>query len=79
MQLSIGPDFYVAKRFFEIGSGEEVTADENKANLENELIRLKNAMWFLSKFKSEAKESGVEYLSGMLISLNFNYDLSAPI
>ena len=52
------------KRFFEIGSGTEVTADENKANLENELIRLKNAEWFLAKFKSQAKDNGVEYSSG---------------
>jgi hypothetical protein len=56
-------ELYVVKRFFEIGSGIEVTADENKANLESELIRLKNAEWFLAKFKSQAKDNGVEYFS----------------
>lgn len=66
-QLSIGSELYVAKRFFEIGSGIEVTAPENKANLENELIRLKNAEWFLSKFKALAKDSGVEFSSSILI------------
>jgi hypothetical protein len=44
-----------------------VTADENKANLENELIRLKMAKWFLTKFKSQAKGNGIEHSQGILI------------
>ncbi|KAF8959843.1 hypothetical protein BDZ97DRAFT_1906085 [Flammula alnicola] len=70
-KLSIGSDLYVAKRFFEIGSGREVTADENMANLENELIRLKNVEWFLSKFKALAKDRGVEFSSNIVVSEGF--------
>ncbi|KAF8886423.1 kinase-like domain-containing protein [Gymnopilus junonius] len=64
-------ELYVAKRFFEIGSGTMVTANENKASLENELIRLKNAEWFLAKFKDIAKENGVEFSSNIIISDGF--------
>ncbi|KAF8901850.1 kinase-like domain-containing protein [Gymnopilus junonius] len=70
-KLSIGSELYVAKRFFEIGSGTMVTANENKASLENELIRLKNAEWFLAKFKDIAKENGVEFSSNIIISDGF--------
>jgi len=63
--LSIGSDHYVAKRFFEIGSDAEVTASENKDHLEKELIQLKTAAWFLTKFKSQAKECSIEFSSGM--------------
>ena len=64
LQLSLDSELYVVKQFFEIGSGTEVMADENKANLENELICLKNAEWFLAKFKSQAKDNSLEYSSG---------------
>lgn len=74
LKLSIGSELYVAKRFFEIGSGREVTADENKANLEYELIRLKTAGWLLTKFKSLAKEYSIEHSSGILFL--FHHDLS---
>jgi hypothetical protein len=74
LQLTIGSELYVAKKFFEIGSG-EVTAGENAAHLENELIRLKIAEWFLSKFKSQAKEHGVEFASSTLISF-FEFSVS---
>ncbi|EDR01742.1 uncharacterized protein LACBIDRAFT_333002 [Laccaria bicolor S238N-H82] len=62
-KLSIGSDLYVAKRFFDVGSGREVMAEENTANLENELIRLKMVGWFLHKFKALAKEHSVEFSS----------------
>jgi hypothetical protein len=62
--MSIGSDRFVAKRFFEIGSDEEVTAPENKKFLEDELIRLKTAAWFFEKFKVFAKERAVEFSSG---------------
>lgn len=61
--MSIGSELYVAKQFFEIGSGKEVTADENKTNLESELIHLNNAEWFLAKFKTLTKDSGIEFSS----------------
>ncbi|EDR04435.1 uncharacterized protein LACBIDRAFT_330566 [Laccaria bicolor S238N-H82] len=67
-KLSIGSDLYVAKRFFDVGSGREVTAEENTANLENELIRLKMVGWFLHKFKALAKEHSVEFSSGIIVS-----------
>lgn len=73
LQLSIGSELYAAKRFFEIGSGMEVTADENKANLENELIRLKNLEWFLSKFKALARDSGVESSLSKYISIQLTF------
>jgi len=77
--LSIGSDLYVVKHFFETGSGEQVAVEENKACLESELIWLKIAEWFLSKFKAQAKEASVEYSSGPLISYNFNSHLCTPI
>ncbi|KAF8963109.1 kinase-like domain-containing protein [Flammula alnicola] len=70
-KLSIGSDHYVAKRFFEIGSDAEVTASENKDHLEKELIRLKTAAWFLNKFKSYAKECGVEFSADVTVSDGF--------
>ena len=45
---------YVAK--CKVLSGEEVTADKNKANLENELIHLKNVMWFLSNLNLKPRK-----------------------
>ncbi|KAF8908220.1 kinase-like domain-containing protein [Gymnopilus junonius] len=67
-KLSLDSELYVVKRFFEIGSGKEVTADKNKANLESELIHLKNAEWFLAKFKSQVKDNGIEYSSNIIIA-----------
>jgi hypothetical protein len=54
----------VAKRFFEIGSESLVTAAENEEFLSCELTRLKNADWFLVKFKKIAKENNVEIATG---------------
>jgi len=54
-------------------------AEENKACLESELIRLKVAEWFLLKFKAQAKEGSVEHSSGPLISYNLECYLSAFI
>ena len=44
-----------------MGSDADVTANDNKTQLENELIRLKNVEWFLTKFKALMKVSGVEF------------------
>lgn len=41
-----------------------MTADENKKGLEEELVRLKTASWFLAKFKAYAKDMNVEIFSG---------------
>ncbi|KAJ7869777.1 hypothetical protein B0H14DRAFT_2345959, partial [Mycena olivaceomarginata] len=44
---------YVAKHFYEIGSGQdEVTMVENAANLQFEALRCETARWFLSRFRS---------------------------
>jgi hypothetical protein len=52
-QLSIGTEQYVAKRFYEIGSGQdEVTMVENAANLQFEALRCETARWFLNRFRS---------------------------
>lgn len=70
--MSIGSSIYAAKRFYELGSENDVTADENKDYLEKELIRLKTTAWFLSKFKANAKKTNVEISEGVY------WDLSLP-
>ncbi|KAJ7433580.1 kinase-like domain-containing protein, partial [Mycena galericulata] len=61
VQLSIGTDQYVAKRFFEIGAGkDEVTMGENVSNLEFEAIRCEMARWFLGNFRSATEERNME-------------------
>ncbi|KAJ7813494.1 hypothetical protein B0H14DRAFT_3879173 [Mycena olivaceomarginata] len=52
-KLSIGTEQYVAKHFYEIGSGQdEVTMVENAANLQFEALRCETARWFLNRFRS---------------------------
>lgn len=60
----------MAKRFFEIGSPEDVSCSENKKYLEDELVRLKTAHWFFEKFKSAAKEVNVEFCSGNILPIS---------
>ncbi|KAJ6556958.1 kinase-like domain-containing protein [Mycena sp. CBHHK59/15] len=60
-KLSIGEDQFIAKRFFEIGRGEdEVSLSENKTNLEAELIRCEMARWFLKCFRIATDEINME-------------------
>lgn len=59
-KLTMDSELFVAKKFFEIGSDDSVTADENAEFLKCELIRLKTATWFLKKFKAAAKEMKVD-------------------
>ena len=54
----------MAKQFFEIGSESLATAGENEEFLSCKLTRLKNADWFLVKFKKIAKENNVEIATG---------------
>ncbi|KAJ7239469.1 kinase-like domain-containing protein [Mycena rebaudengoi] len=52
-KLSIGEEQYVAKRFFEIGTGkDEVTIAQNTTNLELEVVRCEQARWFLNEFRA---------------------------
>lgn len=58
-------DAFVAKRFYETGSGSLVSADENESFLSSELIRLKTTEWFLREFKRIAQQRQVEISQGM--------------
>ncbi|KAJ7770372.1 hypothetical protein B0H14DRAFT_2632597 [Mycena olivaceomarginata] len=59
--LSIGTEQFVAKRFYEIGSGsDEVGMAENILNLECEAIRCEQARWFLRNFRSAAQDHNLE-------------------
>ncbi|KAG5649205.1 hypothetical protein H0H81_005423 [Sphagnurus paluster] len=62
---------FVAKKFFEIGSDDSVTADENAEFLKCELIRLKTATWFLKKFNAAAKEMKVDIATNIILSEGF--------
>ncbi|KAJ7145431.1 kinase-like domain-containing protein, partial [Mycena crocata] len=56
----IGTDQYIAKPLFEFGSGQdEVSMAKNCLNLEFEVIRCKEARWFLQNFRSAAEENNV--------------------
>ncbi|KIK05771.1 hypothetical protein K443DRAFT_120371 [Laccaria amethystina LaAM-08-1] len=80
MQLSIGSNHYIAKKFYEIGSDSEVTASENKVHLEKELIQLKMAAWSLEKFKAQAKERNFEFSADITISDGFLiWEVGAPL
>ncbi|KAF8573695.1 hypothetical protein K439DRAFT_1624887 [Ramaria rubella] len=50
---------YVAKRFYDIGKGDEkVSVDDNASHLEVDFIHLKRGAWFWDRFKEEAKRHG---------------------
>ncbi|RDB20021.1 hypothetical protein Hypma_013049 [Hypsizygus marmoreus] len=52
---------YVAKRFFEVGNGEnKVAPAENAKHLIEELERCENGRWFLHNFRMKAADVGVE-------------------
>lgn len=56
---------YVAKRFFNIGAGENnVSPDENEANLELEVERAKIGGLMLKEFYAHAELTGTEVTEG---------------
>lgn len=57
----------MAKRFFEIGNEEVVSAAENEKYLKNELDRLKMTAWFLRNFKLHAKRNNIEIAAGAIL------------
>ncbi|KAF7368008.1 Kinase-like protein [Mycena sanguinolenta] len=60
-KLSIGNDHYVAKRFYEIGRGQdEVTMAENATNLQLDVFRCEMARWFLKNFRQAADDINLE-------------------
>ncbi|KAJ7307951.1 kinase-like domain-containing protein [Mycena albidolilacea] len=60
-KLSIGDEQYVAKRFYEIGRGEdEVTLSENTNNLLSDATRCEMARWLLRRFRNSAAEITLE-------------------
>ncbi|KAI6140185.1 kinase-like domain-containing protein [Pisolithus tinctorius] len=54
-------DLFVAKCFFDIGTGESVTTTDNKKYLE--LVQLNLGKWFLGHFCELAKQQGVSIFS----------------
>ncbi|KIN94715.1 hypothetical protein M404DRAFT_17191 [Pisolithus tinctorius Marx 270] len=59
-------DLFVAKCFFDIGTGESVTTTDNKKYLE--LVQLNLGKWFLGHFCELAKQQGVSIFSVMKFS-----------
>ena len=72
-KLTTDSDLFVAKKFFEIGSDNAITPDENADVLKCELVRLKTATWFLKKFKAAAKEMKVDIATSKLSSVSHIY------
>lgn len=60
---------YVAKHFYNIGSGENnITLEENTDYLEREAHRAALGKYFLDAFYSQVKEEGTEVSTSMNIS-----------
>ncbi|PPR01653.1 hypothetical protein CVT24_001540 [Panaeolus cyanescens] len=71
-KLSIGHDLYAAKRFIDIGMGENnVTAKQNEEYLVCELIRLKTAAWFLESFFETSKKENVDISRDIMVSQGY--------
>ncbi|KAJ7199363.1 kinase-like domain-containing protein [Mycena pura] len=68
-KLSIGDDHYVAKRFYDIGQGEDqVTLADNKHYLQLEVTRAEQARWFLSNFRRDTDERNIQVYKDVEIS-----------
>jgi hypothetical protein len=65
-QLSVENKLYVAKRFYNVGTQDTVSEEDNKSYLTQEVIRLKTADYLLSQFKDLAEKAGVEMSTGKL-------------
>ncbi|KAI6142394.1 hypothetical protein BKA82DRAFT_4331456 [Pisolithus tinctorius] len=63
-KLMLNKDLFVAKCFFDIGTGESETTTDNKKYLEAEL-------WFLGHFCELAKQQGVSIFSEIVFSEGF--------
>jgi hypothetical protein len=64
LKLTIENQLYVAKQFFNIGSGTTVSAQDNETFLTGELIRLKTVDWFLNEFKALAETNSADISTG---------------
>ncbi|KAJ7909932.1 hypothetical protein B0H13DRAFT_2661303 [Mycena leptocephala] len=65
----LGGKAYVAKRFIEIGNGRDVVSiDENTAQLINEMTRLAEGRYFLTKFYERAEETGTQVSADFMFS-----------
>lgn len=63
LQLVINGSLFVAKQFYEAGSG-PVDPSDNADFLQQELVRLKQGQWFWDQFRSLAKEKGMDICQG---------------
>ncbi|KAI6032628.1 hypothetical protein F5J12DRAFT_779094 [Pisolithus orientalis] len=70
-KLMLNGDLFVAKCFFDIGTGESVTTTDNKKYLEAELVQLNLGKWFLGHFCELAKQQGVSIFSEIVFSEGF--------
>ncbi|KIN95744.1 hypothetical protein M404DRAFT_17019 [Pisolithus tinctorius Marx 270] len=70
-KLMLNRDLFVAKCFFDIGTGESMTTTDNKKYLEAELVRLNLGKWFLGHFCELAKQQGVSIFSEIVFSEGF--------
>lgn len=59
----IGNTLYVAKKFFEAGSG-PVGLEENSVLLRQELVRLMQIQWFWKHFQTLARDKAVDICNG---------------
>ncbi|KAJ7832306.1 hypothetical protein B0H13DRAFT_2289105 [Mycena leptocephala] len=68
-RIMLGGKAYVAKRFIEIGNGRDVVSiDENTAQLINEMTRLAEGRYFLTKFYERAEETGTQVSADFMFS-----------
>jgi hypothetical protein len=62
-QLIIDGKLFVAKQFFKMGL-DSVDTESNTVFLNQELIHLKQALWFWQQFQKLVKEKGVDICRG---------------
>lgn len=73
LKLAIENQLYVAKQFFNIGSGTTVSAQDNESFLTGRLIRLKTVDWFLNEFKHLRKPTWLIYPLVGILFMNVLY------
>ncbi|KAJ7280612.1 hypothetical protein C8J57DRAFT_1500831 [Mycena rebaudengoi] len=78
-KLSIGEEQYVAKQFFEIGTGkDEITIAQNTTNLELEVVRCEQARWFLNEFRATVDSHNIATATSWVISELMTVRITEP-
>ncbi|KAF8056186.1 kinase-like domain-containing protein [Lyophyllum atratum] len=70
-KLMIEGKLFVAKRFFEAGTGSLDAVNDNANLLKQELIRLKQMQWFWNQFRTLAKDKDVDICQDIQVSEGF--------